>query len=427
VSAKNAVLGTEQALERLGRLPGGPELLAQARRREDISLVGGAVRDLLLGHWPRELDVTVAGDSAALADALAASISPSERPYGHTVEPTLHERFGTASVKWDYGQIDVAELRSETYGRPGALPEVRAGSVEQDLARRDFTVNAIALPLGGARRGQLSAVEGAFDDLAEGRLRVLHEQSFSDDPTRLMRLARYAARLGFEIEPETRLLAERAIGEGAMSTISGGRAGAELWLAACDADACASLRELDALGVLGALGIAVPFEDELAARAEALLMHDGDHGVLLMAALLRTSDVAELAGGLELPGESGRRVIAVASAADALAERIAAAESPGRVQWLLDGNMPETAALAGALAAVSSPDVEEAVRGWLTGARHDGLEIDGEDIIAAGVEQGPEIGARLSHARLRKREGRAEGREQELRAALESGAGEENG
>ncbi len=197
----------ERVLHRLTGLPGGPELLAQARRRQDVALVGGAVRDILLGHWPRELDVTVAADAAGLARELAASVSPSERAYGEAVQPVLHDRFGTASVAWRYGRIDIAERRAESYPAPGALPEVRPGSFEEDLRRRDFTVNAIALPLHGAENEGLVSVEGALEDLRAGRLRVLHERSFLDDPTRMLRLARYASRLSFEVEPHTRELA----------------------------------------------------------------------------------------------------------------------------------------------------------------------------------------------------------------------------
>ncbi len=239
----------EQVLERLTGLPGGPELLGQARRREDVALVGGAVRDLLLGHWPRELDVTVASDAAGLAHELAASVSPSERAYGEPIEPVLHERFGTASVAWRYGRIDIATRRAESYPAPGALPEVRSGSFEDDLRRRDFTVNAIALPLHGADNEGLVSVEGALGDLRAGVLRVLHERSFSDDPTRILRLARYSARLGFEIEPHTRELAERAIADGALATVSGDRVAAELWLAARDRDGRGAMRALGELGV----------------------------------------------------------------------------------------------------------------------------------------------------------------------------------
>jgi tRNA nucleotidyltransferase (CCA-adding enzyme) len=400
VSATHPIHRPEQAIERLGGLPGGPELLAQALRRGDVSLVGGAVRDLLLGHWPRELDVTVAADSAGLATALAAAISPSERAYGHAVEPILHDRFGTASVVWDYGRVDIAELRAESYPSPGALPVVRAGSLDQDLARRDFTVNAISLPLAGPERGRLRAVEQALEDLAAGVLRVLHERSFVDDPTRILRLARYAARLGFTIEPQTRQLAERAVASGALATVSDERLGAELSLAVREAGGRAALRMLDQLGVLAALGMATPFDDELASEAEALLPVDGARDLLLMAVARRSAED------------------------DELAREIVAAERPAIVFDRLEDRAPESVAIAGALAARVSQQAGATVREWFESARHVRLEIDGDDLLAAGVREGPELGARLRGTLRRKRERQLQGREQELRAALEPPARE---
>jgi tRNA nucleotidyltransferase (CCA-adding enzyme) len=429
VTGTHPIHGPDQTVERLGTLPGGPELLAEARRRGDVALVGGAVRDLLLGHWPRELDVTVATDAAGLAEALAAAISPSERAYGRVVEPVLHERFRTASLTWAYGRIDVAELRAESYASPGALPDVRPGTVEEDLARRDFTVNAISLPLGGEGVGLLS-VDGALEDLAGGKLRVLHELSFRDDPTRILRLARYAARLGFTIEPQTRRLAEEALAGGALSTVSGGRVGAELLLALGEAGARAALASLEQLGVLAALGVAAPFDDELAASAEALLPRDGRREALLMAVALGAGDgpAVELLDGLEVAGEVRDRALAAASDAGGLAEQLvrAVAELDGgsvAALTVLDSTPVEAAALAGAVAGRHDPRAARAVEDWLTRARHVRLEIDGNDLIDAGVPEGPEVGARLAVALRRKREGALAGRAQELRAALDGGTG----
>ncbi len=209
-------------LRALAAQPGGPALLSLARDRDDLELVGGAVRDLLLGRSPRELDVVVAGDAAALARELASLLG---------ARTTAHERFGTAAVEWEQGRIDVAERRVESYPAPGALPQVRPGSAEEDLARRDFTVNAIAVELGGAREGQLHGAAHALEDLHAGLLRVLHERSFNDDPTRLLRLARYRARLGFDVEAHTAELAAQALAAGALATVSRARIGAELRLA----------------------------------------------------------------------------------------------------------------------------------------------------------------------------------------------------
>ena len=293
--------------------------------------------------------MTVAGDSAALASDIAASISPSERPYGHAVEPILHERFGTASVVWSYGRIDIAELRAETYAAPGALPEVRPAGVQEDLARRDFTVNALSLPLSGDRRGQIEAAEGAREDLAAGVLRVLHEQSFSDDPTRILRLARYAARLNFDIEPATRALAGRALDSGALRTVSGARIGAELLLAAREAGARAAMRMLDRMGVLAAWDIPSPFDDDLAAAAEALMPSGATHDALVMAVVINGAPrPAELIAGLELPGELGARVLAAADGAPDLSEQVERGDSPAASFALLDRRTIETVALAGA-------------------------------------------------------------------------------
>src|SRR6202035_4843053 len=100
---------------------------------------------------------------------------------------TYHERFHTAVMRWSEGEIDIAMRRSEIYAAPGALPEVAPGSAQQDLERRDFTINAIAVALAGEQAGRLRSVEGALDDLTARRLRILHDASFSDDPTRIPR------------------------------------------------------------------------------------------------------------------------------------------------------------------------------------------------------------------------------------------------
>jgi tRNA nucleotidyltransferase (CCA-adding enzyme) len=437
VSGTHAIHGAQEVIGRLASLPGGPELLAQARRREDIALVGGAVRDLLLGHWPRELDVTVAGDSAPLARALSASVSPSERPYGHVVEPILHERFSTASVVWDYGRIDIAELRAESYPAPGALPDVRSGSVEEDLARRDFTVNAISLPLGGARRGELIAVEGALEDLQQGRLRVLHEQSFRDDPTRLLRLARYAARLGFEVETRTAELARAALAERALDTVSGARIGAELRLALGEADALATLAAMNELGLLHALHPRLRCEQPVLEATLALLPADGRPDLALLAALvlplaLRAEDdrseigqraeIVALLDRWDFPAGDRDRVVAATVAVPRLIEELPAAERPSRLRAAAAGVPLEGVALAGALGA------RESAGRWLEDVRHIRLQIDGADLIAAGISEGPEIGQRLEAVLKLRLDGElADGREAELQAALDRPTPAENG
>src|ERR1700677_4539203 len=123
----------ETVLEGLRELPGGAELLELASGREDVELVGGAARDLLLGHAPRELDVVVEAGAPSFAHELALSLGISVEPDpGEGSCVVIHERFGTALLRWPQGRIDIASRRTESYPEPGALPEVRSGSTEQD-------------------------------------------------------------------------------------------------------------------------------------------------------------------------------------------------------------------------------------------------------------------------------------------------------
>ncbi len=418
--------GGADVLEAMSACPGGRELLALTRTRDDAALVGGATRDLLLERMPRELDVAVAGDAAALAGEVASLI-------GGASAVTVHDRFGTAVVEWPAGRMDIAERRAETYRAPGALPEVRRGTVEEDLRRRDFTVNAIAVTLGGPERGKLDAAQNALADLAARRLRVLHERSFIDDPTRLLRLARYEARLGFEPEPATAALAAVALAGGALATVSRPRVGAELRLALAESDPVTALAALDELGVLAAFEPQLRFDEQLANRALALLPEDGRAEVLALAVLLLSAStephapaaISALLDGLEFTAAERQAVLRTVLRAPALVEELRDANHPSQVYAAAAAATVEAVALAGALAAVpggerSAGRALESAREWLQCWRQVRLQITGDDLLAAGIPAGPEIGRRLEIALRRRLDGElADGREAELRAALE--------
>jgi tRNA nucleotidyltransferase (CCA-adding enzyme) len=416
--------GGDELLAAVAARPGGPELLAFARARGDVALVGGATRDLLLGREPRELDVVVAGDAAAFAEELVARIGDG------SASITSHERFGTVLVDWATGRVDIAERRAETYPLPGALPQVRGGSGEEDLRRRDFTVNAIALALGGRQRGRLDAAEHALEDLADGRLRVLHERSFTDDPTRLLRLARYRTRLGFETEPHTAELAADALAAGALGTVSRARVGAELRLALLEPEPVRTLAALEELGVLAALDPRLRLDEGLARRALALLPEDGRPDALLLAVLLLplahereqtgASAILELLDALEFTAAERGRVARTASNAQSLLERLRRADRPSDVHEAAAPSTLEAVALAAALDGEPiSRQVAQAAEEWLRSWRHVHLAITGDDLLAAGLSPGPEIGRRLAFALARRLDGElADGREAELRAAL---------
>ena len=397
-------------------------------------MIGGATRDLLLGHSPRELDVVVAGTAEAVADQIVSIFnSRSAADDGVRFAVEAHERFGTAVVSWPGGRIDVAARRAESYASPGALPHVRAGTPEEDLLRRDFTVNAIALALGGARRGELRAAPDALEDLSAGRLRVLHERSFLDDPTRLLRLARYRARLGFEPDERTARLAAEAIAGGALATVSHARIGAELRLALAEPDPVGALESLQQLGVLSALHEAIELDAPLARAALAALPPGSDAwpDVLLLASLLLPADkydttdyetrLRALLDGFEFPAAERERAVHSAILAPRVAERLQRARTPSEVYETAHRAPLEAVALAAGLAeADGRRDAADAARRWLSDLCHVRLEITGEDLLDAGIVAGPEIGRRLERALHRKLDGELQaGREAELRAALE--------
>ncbi len=434
-SAGPAQVDGAGVLERLRELPGGPELLSLADGRTEVELIGGAVRDLLLDvhGTPRELDVVVSHDSVGLAGSLAGRLSLDHRSGSDT---HVHDRFGTATVEWPEGRVDIAERRTERYAHPGALPEVGPGTVEEDLARRDFTVNTISVRLGAPDRAELHYADGALEDLAAGRLRVLHERSFLDDPTRLLRMARYRARLGFEPDEQTAQLAEQAISAGALDTVSPARIGAELRLALAEPDSVAALESLQQLGVLSALHEAIELDPALARAALAELPAPpyAWPDVLLLASLLRPrhsydatdyqTRLRALLDSYEFPAAERERAVHSAILAPRIAERLKHASKPSRIYAVAHGEPLEAIALGGAIAgAAGHAKATEAARLWLSQLRHVELAISGDDLLAAGIPSGPEIGRRLRKALERKLDGELDDtrdeRGAELAAALE--------
>ncbi|HUJ35531.1 MAG TPA: hypothetical protein VLW51_10005 [Solirubrobacteraceae bacterium] len=395
-------------LERARSLPAAQPLLARLAGTPPMYLVGGAVRDLLLGGAPLDLDLAVEGDAAALA----ASVGGEVRAY---------DRFGTSTVMLDGYTYDIARTRRETYAHPGALPDVAPAPIAEDLLRRDFTVNAIALALAGDTAGELTAAPEALEDLDARRLRVLHDRSFVDDPTRLLRLVRYATRLRFEIEPRTRALADDSISDGALGTVSGPRIGAELRLLAREPDPVRALGGLRELGLDAGIHPGFGVDDEpLARHALALLPDDGRRDRLVLAAAARGVPAAELPAlldSLAFEAEDRDVIVLAATRAGEVTRTLAAASAPSEIAAAVGGAPAELVALAGALGA------EPQAREWLDRLRHVRLEIDGRDLLAAGVPEGPAIGRGLRAALDAKLDGRASGREQQLAEAVRA-AGE---
>jgi tRNA nucleotidyltransferase (CCA-adding enzyme) len=389
-------------LARLREVHGGAAALDALAGEPGVHVVGGAVRDALLGRAAHELDFVVEGDAAPVARRAA------ERLGGEVVE---HERFGTATVRSPGGGVfDVVSARRERYPRPGALPDVELdASLADDLARRDFTVNAIAVAVAG---GALRAHPGAIEDLDARRLRVLHERSFLEDPTRMLRLARYAARLGFEIEPATDALAAAAVAGGAVATVTGPRLGAELRLLLAEPQPAALLAAARHGLAAAVVHPAFAVDADLVDRAIALTPADGRAELAALAACCRAIPVGELGPALDrLEFDARERGIVVAAAS---LPPIAATEDDVALWRGLRGAAPEAVAVAGAAGD------EAAAERWLESVRHRRLAITGDDIVATGLS-GPAVGRALEAATEAMLAGAAPGREEQLAAALAAG------
>jgi tRNA nucleotidyltransferase (CCA-adding enzyme) len=352
-----------------------PELAdVREAAEEPVYLVGGAVRDLLLGRPRADVDLVVEGDAAALA----ARLGGAEKE---------HERFGTVKVEVGGHELDLATARTERYPRPGALPEVApAASIEADLARRDFTVNAMAIPLQGESR--LIDPHGGREDLDRGLLRVLHPRSFEDDPTRAIRAARYGSRFGFSLEPETSELLRCAD----LSTVSADRRRAELERLAAEPTGRVGLGLLAGWGLIDLREGGV----ELMASVEELLEE-------LHWAELVPREQALIAAAL---GPEGAERVLASMPAPRPGEGVEVAERRDPVELILGR-------------ALGASWLDRYLTVW-SGVE---LEIDGADLIAAGIPQGPAIGRGLRAAKRQRLEGEISGREQELAAALEAARG----
>jgi tRNA nucleotidyltransferase (CCA-adding enzyme) len=401
-----------ELLRRIAELPAGGPLLERLRGVPGVYLVGGAVRDLLMGGAPSDLDLVVEGDAAEVA-----------RRIGENV--VVHDRFGTSTVLLDGFSYDLARARRERYSHRGALPDVEPARLSEDVTRRDFTVNAIAITVGGPDAGTVTAAPLAIEDLDARQLRVLHERSFVDDPTRLLRLTRYQSRLGFDVEPRTSELAREAVESEALQTVSGPRIGAELRLLAREPDPVAALVTLRELRLDTAIHPDFGLTDAgLARRSLELLPADGRRDLLVLGVAARGVSRRELGPLLDrLSFEAGDReaILAVAAEAGDLARTLTQARRPSEIAAAAAGASPELVALAGALGP------QEAATEWLERLRHSRLEIDGRDLMAAGVPEGPRIGAGLRAAMAAKLDGRAVGGKQELQAALDAVRGSESG
>lgn len=380
-----------------------------------VYLVGGAVRDLLLGRPIEDIDLVVEGDGISLAEALATRLGARSHP---------HAPFITSVVKLpDGNSIDVASARTEFYTAPAALPNVITSLIRQDLYRRDFTINALAVSLSGENTGQIVDHFGGRKDLASGMIRVLHSLSFIDDPTRAIRAVRYARRLGFSISSDTKHLIKTAAREMVFQHLSAHRLRHELELLLAEEHPAGAFELLAELSLLNEIDPGLRWNEEsdrILREVEAQMAW-----FLLENLQPQPRPLLLYLGAVILAGAPSEEEIPQAvKAADRLADRLIARlqltgrlatdfhllpenvmklrhaalvpESPSKICRKIREMGPEPLLLAMSLLALAPRRLlaERAGKGLLFE-----MPIGGRDLREAGVEESPQIGKILATTR----------------------------
>jgi tRNA nucleotidyltransferase (CCA-adding enzyme) len=381
-------------------------------------LVGGAVRDLLLREPGFDVDLAVEGDGIAFATELAARLKGHVRP---------HRKFGTAVVVAGDGpdrlRVDVASTRAESYEYPGALPKVEHAGIRSDLARRDFTINAMAVSLKPETFGDLFDYFGGREDLEAGRITVLHNLSFIEDPTRILRAIRYENRYGLRMDEHTLNLARACSAMDLVGDLSSARLRDELISLLDEEKVDFSLRRAEELGVWPAIHGRLRGTRGLVRRADALrAAHDLDRETprwrLRLVWLLRDLDPEEIAAWaarMRIRGQDAGVLERALVVGRRLLDRIARGPSEAELYDLAAGE-PLEAVLA-AMTLDDSGIATSRLARFLDVTRHVRLAIGGQDLLALGFSTGPRMGEVLRSVLHLKLNGVVAGRDEELTAA----------
>jgi tRNA nucleotidyltransferase (CCA-adding enzyme) len=384
-------------------------------RAESVFLVGGTIRDILLGEVGFDVDIAVEGDAIAFAYALAEALGGRATP---------HQRFGTAIISYGEGErIDVVTTRTEFYDAPGALPTVERAGLREDLLRRDFTINAMAASLAADELGRLVDPYGGRADLEARVLRVLHNLSFIDDPTRIFRGIRYEARHGFRFEEHSAQLLRGCIEMGLVGDLSSSRLRDELTALLEDPGAANGIRRLGELGADRAIHPRLRGDDDAAGLFTRACELRDELGVdvptwrIGIAALARelTSDEAyDWLDRLTVRRRDAERIVGAVAVAPRIVERLRSETlDPAQVVALADPFAPDAPLVA--LALEERPEL----RDYFERLRSVQLEIGGAELMELGLPESPQIGEILGELRKRKLNGELDGREAELAAARE--------
>ncbi len=352
----------------------------------DPYLVGGSVRDLLADAPLTDVDVMASGNAERLVESIRGRGDAAIRKAS---------AFGTWSLTVRGVEVDLATARRETYERPGALPTVFPGAIVEDLARRDFTINSMAISLGEDSWGNLLDPNCGATDLERGLIRVLHDRSFEDDATRILRAVRYACRLDFRLKDRTAMLLERSLP--CLSAISPDRVRHEIERIFREQRAGAMIEMAGRLGVLAAIHPALRAEPVTLQAIESDPQNHARRAELLLGSMVQSvadCDMEAVVQRLNLNADWARLVRDVATVRTRLPELEDENLTRSRVYRLLHGlhlHAVESCAMA-----ASNPKVEGWLRLYVDELRHVRPLLNGDDLIAQGVQEGPAVGQMLT-------------------------------
>jgi tRNA nucleotidyltransferase (CCA-adding enzyme) len=355
------------------------EIAAQARM--SLYLVGGPVRDCLLRRTVTDLDLTTEGDALALTRSMARELGGAWKRF---------DRFGTAKliVPGRDSPIDLATTRTETYAHPGALPDVTRGTIETDLIRRDFTINAMAIRLDGDQQGTLIDLHGGESDLYSGKLRVLHERSFEDDPTRLFRGVRFEQRFNFAFAHDTERLIAPALP--VIDQVSGDRIRRELESIFRETQPLKALVRLDELSILQQIDPGLHVDDWIAERFQAQAApFDPFTCWVWLACRLNEHSLTRFSQRVNLARAEVVDLAQVRALRNA-AETIGRLNSRSRIYRALVNYQDR--ALRAALTVIDQPTAHAAIELYLNELRQVTPALDGTRLQELGVPRGPLIG-----------------------------------
>lgn len=382
-----------------------------------VYLVGGPLRDVFLDAPTNDLDFVLEGDAPWLASLLA-------RELGWNL--VVHDRFGTATVSHDDCHIDLVTARREVYVAPGALPEVTPGTIHDDLARRDFSINTLALPLSQPVPEPIDQHWG-MDDLGKGLVRTLHPLSFADDPTRILRAVRYEQRFGFALEIDSEAQLRHALARGYMDAVSGDRLRHELErILAEHHPGPALVRSID-LGVLKAIHPSLTDKTAILSLDYRVGGDNQLNPVVYLAALaypLSLRDAKEVIQRFNLPGHWAEIVQDTVEIRQ-LETQLSVANLPNSdVRRLLDGRSED--AISAVLQICGPGLASQRLEQYLIELRQVSPILDGGSVLAMGVPEGPLVGRILRKLRAAKLDYLVESEDDERQLVLRILAGRED-